>query len=377
MSLNCQHLTECNGCYFKKENDTEQINIKKNTLNHLLLQSHLVFNQIHIEPIENKLRIRNRFDFTIENSNYGLYSHNLKQILDLKECQQISSELEQAFLEFKKIPLPIKKGSVRLRVSEDLKNKGLWFDFANLDIKNLLTQKTTFQNLIDLGFFIEIGQKGKSLEIKDGHFKLTDPKPLNWFKAYLQNQIEIPLNCLVSSFTQPSLLGAKALTNVLHRWLQKISMQSASDQKFKIAEFGAGIGQFTLPLLSYGHFVDVFEFDESSTDLLQQNANENNLAENLKIYCGDYQRKEIQSSYSKYDLSFVNPPRSGLKNFVYEIDKFKSDFCIYISCYPESLVSDLKTLCNLGYKIEEVNLVDQFPQTNHFETCVLLQRVNF
>jgi 23S rRNA (uracil1939-C5)-methyltransferase len=46
----------------------------------------------------------------------------------------------------------------------------------------------------------------------------------------------------------------------------------------------------------------------------------------------------------------------------------------YVSCDPATLARDLKLLLETGYNVEEVHMVDLFPQTFHIETVVRLGR---
>lgn len=367
MNSLCPYLSKCTGCHYDTLPYTEQTKLKLQHLDACLKNSELSFSDIQfISCGENYLR--DRFDFTIETNKMGLYGPD-RSILDIDRCLQLSPELQQAYEDFRKVSFPIKKGSVRLRVDPD-GNRGAWLDFANADIKNLLEDGKSFQQLLDIGFQIEIGQKGKALSKKNNLFKLVDPIYASWFKVNLNNYVSQNLQCLISSFTQPSWKTADALVEVVHQWLNSLKLKDGS-----ICEFGSGIGQFTLPLLSYGYSVDVYEFDRTATELVLLNAQNAKLDSKLNVFCDDFQKKPI-SNQSKYNLALVNPPRSGLKNFVHEIVRLNTEYCIYISCFPESLATDLKTLAESGYEIKKMTMVDQFPQTKHFETCVLLQRIN-
>jgi 23S rRNA (uracil1939-C5)-methyltransferase len=44
----------------------------------------------------------------------------------------------------------------------------------------------------------------------------------------------------------------------------------------------------------------------------------------------------------------------------------------YVSCDPTTLARDLHALLGAGYKLQELHLVDLFPQTFHMESVVKL-----
>lgn len=360
LSPQCQHLGFCSGCHFESVAYTDQLAQKKQLLLDLFSTEGIALSEIKIKSSGENF-LRQRFDFTIETESMGLYGKD-HQLIDIKQCMQLAPELLAAFLDFKKINFPIqKKGSVRLRVGPS-GLRGAWLDFANLDTKHLLATRTCFDHLLAMGFKIEIGQKAKTLSKINDHYKLTDPTPQNWFQSKHQS-----LDCYVSSFTQPSWVTADVLTDTIVAWLPKLPT--------RLCEFGSGIGQFTLPLLSQGHSVDVYESDSQATDLVKLNAVRHHLQEKLQIYHGDFQNQPLPVGKS-YEAMLVNPPRSGLKGFTEQIISVQTKKLIYVSCFPESLVSDLKKLITSGFTLKEISLVDQFPQTKHFETCVLLERIH-
>jgi 23S rRNA (uracil1939-C5)-methyltransferase len=77
----------------------------------------------------------------------------------------------------------------------------------------------------------------------------------------------------------------------------------------------------------------------------------------------------------KPDLIVVDPPRSGLGDPVARsLAAAGAPRITYVSCDPATLARDLVPLQAAGYRVEEIHLVDLFPQTYHLETVVQLVR---
>ena len=73
------------------------------------------------------------------------------------------------------------------------------------------------------------------------------------------------------------------------------------------------------------------------------------------------------------DLVVVDPPRSGLGDRVARLlTDVGSARITYVSCDPATLARDLLPLLASGYRVENVHMVDLFPQTYHMETVVHL-----
>jgi len=339
----------CNGCQLWSIPYSEQLESKKNDLKNKL-NTHIA---IEVKTAGDRGH-RTRFDFTVENQIIGLYSTE-KQLIPLSTCWQLTPELKKAYDELKNRSFPFKKGSLRLRVSPE--NKwGLWLDLANIDIKQLLIEKNF---LIELSkkFSIEIGQRKKTLDpnsFNSEQLKLTDPVPDTWFQALNQ-----PLYCAISSFTQPSWQTGDLLIQTVLEWIAPESLKTQS-----VYEYGCGIGPFTTQLLKAGATVYAFENDSFAIECLKLNTQ--SYSQRLRI--------NIESQDS-IPVALVNPPRSGLATFTDILLKKNPEFIIYVSCFPETLQKDLMKLSN-HYEMKKVTLVDQFPQTHHYEACVLLQRIN-
>jgi 23S rRNA (uracil1939-C5)-methyltransferase len=75
------------------------------------------------------------------------------------------------------------------------------------------------------------------------------------------------------------------------------------------------------------------------------------------------------------DLIVVDPPRAGLGTEVCGLlARVKAPKLIYVSCDPTTLGRDLRMMVDSGYKLDQVHLVDMFPQTFHQEAVAVLRR---
>ena len=75
------------------------------------------------------------------------------------------------------------------------------------------------------------------------------------------------------------------------------------------------------------------------------------------------------------EFILVDPPREGLgKGVIDSLLKLGALLLVYVSCDPATLARDARRLSEGGYKLAELALFDQFPQTSHFESISLWER---
>ena len=73
------------------------------------------------------------------------------------------------------------------------------------------------------------------------------------------------------------------------------------------------------------------------------------------------------------DVVVVDPPRKGCEETLLEtVVKMSPKRMVYVSCDSATLARDLKFMEEHGYKVEKVQAVDQFGNTVHVETVVML-----
>lgn len=97
---------------------------------------------------------------------------------------------------------------------------------------------------------------------------------------------------------------------------------------------------------------------------------------NVHFYNDDATRfiNNLSLKKEKIDVVIMDPPRKGSDaQFLKALIKLKPRKIIYISCDPHTQINDLKYLEN-DYKIIYIQPVDMFPQTEHIENIVTLER---
>ncbi|MFP5520449.1 MAG: rRNA adenine N-6-methyltransferase family protein [Bdellovibrionia bacterium] len=335
----------------------------------LRLQNH-GFSQIKLNIVSaGQTALRTRLDFTFFQGALGLYNHKRTEIEDINQCLVAEPELNHTLTQLKKAPWPFAKASLRLRIGAHPELKGIWIDAANIDIKKILEEKTLLEFLTAQGFQIEIGQKKKTPILQGNSWKLESATTQHWFKTS-DGECEIPLHSYISSFTQPGFKSNKLLCDSILNYLQ----QNSCDE---IIEFGAGIGNFSFLLAKKAKKLKIYEFDKSILTPLQKTLEENpEFAKKIEIFCGDFQANLKQKNISKTgELALVNPPRSGLKAFAEELLEHNNlRQIIYVSCFADSFFTDTKVLSR-KFKLKDVTLVDQFPNTTHYEIVALFERL--
>ena len=146
----------------------------------------------------------------------------------------------------------------------------------------------------------------------------------------------------------------------------------------------AGVGLFSTALAcDFHHIVSVESSQTSSADLsYNQPSNGEAIQATTEQYLarlenpGRVGKGTVLPNISyRPDLAVVDPPRSGLgERVARSLAMLGAPRVIYVSCDPATLARDLVILLGSGYRVEQVHLVDLFPQTYHIETVVHLAR---
>ncbi len=74
----------------------------------------------------------------------------------------------------------------------------------------------------------------------------------------------------------------------------------------------------------------------------------------------------------RIDAAIIDPPRSGAgTKVVTEMRRLGIPRLLYISCDPATLARDARLLLDAGYRLQQVQPIDLFPQTYHIESLAI------
>lgn len=365
--FHCQYLGNCSGCSTNPEVSTQR---KANThqvriLSGLPTQTSPVINTLSIADSG----LRDRADLIWDKGSLGLFDQTRKHIVDLESCPQLSPALQSWLKNFRRWQWPIERGSLRLRLGPQ-GQKGLWLDFANVDVKKILTEfSAELIALMDKGVTIEIGQRHKRLvkaPDSDKALKLTDPTLGNWNQSLFAGN-PVSLYSSIASFSQA---GHQANAVIL----KEVARLFQNYPGARVLEFGSGNGNLSFPALEQNRKLLACEFSEIASMGLRQSLLEQNLADRAEVLTGDFQQKK-SVDFKHFDVLLANPPRSGLMKFLDPlVNTTGPSAVIYMSCYQESFIKDAQVFQTKGFQLQELCFIDQFPQSEHLEILSWWQR---
>lgn len=136
-----------------------------------------------------------------------------------------------------------------------------------------------------------------------------------------------------------------------------------------------GIGTISLFLAKRAKFVMGVEIVAPAIEDAKRNAQLNGISNTL--FEAGPAEQVIPRWYKegkKADVLVVDPPRKGCdEQLLHTILKQRPERVVYVSCNPATLARDLRILEDGGYRTQEVQPVDMFPQSTHCEAVAWLQ----
>ena len=192
----------------------------------------------------------------------------------------------------------------------------------------------------------------------------------DWFEERL-----LGLSFVVSSFSffQPNSGAAALLYARVADYVSSALQEQGGAEGRLIYDLYSGTGTITQLLARMAGEAVGVEIVEEAVKAARENAQRNGI-QNVSFLCGDV-LKELDNLTRKPDVIVLDPPRDGIHpKALPKILSYGVRDVVYVSCKATSLVRDLPMFLEQGYQVKRACCVDQFAQTPHVETIVLMSK---
>ena len=141
-----------------------------------------------------------------------------------------------------------------------------------------------------------------------------------------------------------------------------------------VLDLYCGLGNFTLPIARRAAGVLGVEGDAAMVSRARDAARHNGIG-NTSYEVANLDAEDLEAGWlrRRYDKLLLDPPRSGALPIARRVGKLAPGRIVYVSCQPSSLVRDAAIICEQGYALTHLGVMDMFPQTAHVESMAVFE----
>ncbi|WP_430465925.1 class I SAM-dependent RNA methyltransferase [Tabrizicola sp.] len=167
------------------------------------------------------------------------------------------------------------------------------------------------------------------------------------------------------AFLQATAEGEQAL-------LQAVAL--AIGPASKVVDLFAGSGTFSIPLAERAE-VHAVEGEATMIAALEKGARAAEGLKRLTTETRDLFRRPLEpDEFKGVEAVVIDPPRAGAEAQVAVLAKTKLPVIAYVSCNPATFARDARVLVEAGYRLDWVQVVDQFRWSSHVELAARFSR---
>ena len=331
----CPYFDKCGGCDLMNISLSDSLEYKLNKVNDIFRKSKIDYEVSEIIKSE-PYNYRDKVSLKIIDEKIGFYQNDSHELVEINYCYLCKEAINSIIKDLN--VLNVKNGEITIRAN------------YNDDILLSINTLDKIENIDKLVANHKIIGIVKNNECIYGEDYFIDKINNYLFKVSFNSFFQInPFICsklfeLIEEYTLAS-------TNVLDLY--------------------CGVG--TLSIVASKSASRVLGIEIVDNAIFDANLNKNlNKKTNLDFICADT-KNILDKITHEYDTIILDPPRSGVaKDVLDKINIVKPTTIIYVSCNPITLARDLNLL-EKNYNIENMKLLDMFPETEHVESIVVLQ----
>jgi 23S rRNA (uracil1939-C5)-methyltransferase len=143
-----------------------------------------------------------------------------------------------------------------------------------------------------------------------------------------------------------------------------------------VLDLFCGLGNFTLPIARRVARVTGIEGEFGLVERARSNARLNGIA-NAEFHVADLFQPQTGVPWidRPFDRVLMDPSRSGGREILACVPRWRAPRLVYVSCNPATLARDAGVLVHEhGYRLTQAGIMDMFPHTAHVESVAVFER---
>lgn len=347
----CRHYNACGGCQLQHASDSFVSEWKVDIVRHALSAQGLetVFRQIITSPPQSRRRATLAVRRTKKGAMAGFHGRASGVITEIPDCQLLDPALVNAIPMVEALATAVGSRKGELAVTLTTTRGGLDVSITGgkpLDgpLRMVLAQTVEQHGLARLAWDGEVVAMRAPATQVFGVAQVVPPP---------------------GAFLQATRHGEKALLS---------AVREITKDARRIVDLFAGCGTFTLPLAG-GAEIHAVEGDRDMTKALDQGWRHTSDLKKVTTEARDlFRRPLMPDELAKFDAVVIDPPRAGAEAQIDELSQAKTPVIAYVSCNPITFARDAQILCSSGYRLNWVQVVDQFRWSVHTELVASFTR---
>ena len=347
----CRHFRSCGGCALQHASDGFVSDWKKRVVRDALSERGLPapIRDIRTSPSASRRRAVFSGRRMKNRSVVGFHARASDRIVDIPDCVLLEPGLLALLPAMERMVMvgATRRGELRITVNSSL---------AGADI------------CVDGGKRADVGLRGELVRIALDH----PIARLTW-NGDLVVQPDLPYQELggiqvvppPGSFLQPTKEGELAMID---------AVTGAVGQAGRIADLFAGCGTLTLPLSRMAE-VHAVDSDAGMLRSLQAAWRRGCALKRVTTEARDlFHRPLTSEELAGFDAAVADPPRAGANAQSVAIGESEMNCVAMVSCNPSSFARDTGILVAAGFRIDWIEVIDQFRWSTHVELVARLSR---
>ncbi len=242
----------------------------------------------------------------------------------------------------------------------DLEGCPLAHPEINAEIARLRSDKSFYHTLHE-GMDVTFRRAGSDVKV----WRNAPPKNASWLR---EETLIGPVSIPCGSFFQVNPAGSARLLELFMETVKKAAPARVIDLYAGAGFFGCAAAKCGVPEIL------AVESDPNAAEAAKYNLKQFGVPV-FKVIAGDATEGLAEPGDAAKTLLVVDPPRNGLSlKAAMEITGSCLDKFVYISCNPATWLRDAVRLARGGFRPRQVEVVNMFPRTEHFELYSCFER---